>query len=250
MTRQLSLLDAPAVASVAPAMESPARPTGIPARKPVGTMTWEFRRRVLKFIARCGARGATDQEIARALELSIDTARIRRTALVEMGLIVDAGACRPGLSGQRSNVWVVASHFARNIEPSAVAHVQGDTAAPAAPGLALERSDDRSHHAPFACRSDPRGEAAAEIAPHVGRLEGQVYDFIVGQGRRGATDQEAAEQLRIQLDTVRARRVGLRDRGLIVDSGRRRPTRSGRPATVWIGAGKRACCTSGTSTGV
>jgi len=50
----------------------------------------------------------------------------------------------------------------------------------------------------------------------------------------GLTDEEIADVTRLRESTSRARRVELREAGLIVDSGRRRETRSGRRAIVWV----------------
>jgi len=84
---------------------------------------------------------------------------------------------------------------------------------------------------------DTRGAAAEAIGPHLDRLQQAVLGFIRGRGDRGATDQEVAAGLELQADTTRARRVELRDAGLVCDSGRRRPTSTGRAATVWIAVG-------------
>jgi hypothetical protein len=50
---------------------------------------------------------------------------------------------------------------------------------------------------------------------------------------KGATDEEMQTALRMNPSTQRPRRVELVEEGLIVDSGERRPTRSGRAAIVW-----------------
>jgi hypothetical protein len=60
--------------------------------------------------------------------------------------------------------------------------------------------------------------------------------FIVGQHAHGATDEEISIGLKMHADTARARRVELRDAGLVLDSGKRRNTKSRRPATVWTAA--------------
>ncbi|HUT10728.1 MAG TPA: hypothetical protein VMY42_09545 [Thermoguttaceae bacterium] len=86
--------------------------------------------------------------------------------------------------------------------------------------------------------TDTRGAAGEAIGPHLDRLQQAVLGFIRGRGDRGATDQELAAGLELQSDTTRARRVELRDAGLVCDSGRRRPTSTGRAATVWIAAGR------------
>jgi len=62
----------------------------------------------------------------------------------------------------------------------------------------------------------------------------RVLTFLVQRGAIGATDHEIAEGLHLLLDTARARRTELRDAGLVIDSGRRRPSPSGHAATVWV----------------
>ena len=91
--------------------------------------------------------------------------------------------------------------------------------------------------APYVPSSATSAAAAVAIAPCTGRLQTMVLDFIRGRGQRGATDGEVAASLGMLSDTTRARRVELRDRGKVVDSGRRRPTASGRSATVWLAIG-------------
>jgi len=86
--------------------------------------------------------------------------------------------------------------------------------------------------------TDTRSAAADRIGPHLDRLQQAVLGFIRARGDRGATDQELAAALELQSDTARARRVELRDAALVHDSGRRRPTSTGRRATVWIAGGR------------
>ena len=57
-------------------------------------------------------------------------------------------------------------------------------------------------------------------------------------GRYGRTDHELTGELRLLSDSVRSRRVRLRDEGLVADSGRRRTTPSGCLAVVWVCAGE------------
>jgi hypothetical protein len=66
------------------------------------------------------------------------------------------------------------------------------------------------------------------------RDEKLVLDFIQLRGVTGATDEEISESLTMNMNTVRPRRVELRDQAIICDSGDQRPTKSGRMATVWI----------------
>ena len=50
----------------------------------------------------------------------------------------------------------------------------------------------------------------------------------------GFTDDELEVRLALLHQTASARRRALVQKGLIVDSGETRPTRSGRKATVWV----------------
>ena len=76
--------------------------------------------------------------------------------------------------------------------------------------------------------------AATAIGAKAPNLRQAVLDFIRSRREYRATDHEVAQALDLLTDTSRARRVELRDLGMIVDSGRTRPTPSGRAATVWI----------------
>lgn len=53
-------------------------------------------------------------------------------------------------------------------------------------------------------------------------------------GEHGATDEEMQQALGIDPNTQRPRRVELHEGGMIADSNKRRPTRSGRGAVVWV----------------
>ena len=78
--------------------------------------------------------------------------------------------------------------------------------------------------------------AAESIRPEAGTLSAAVFAFIVGAGKRGATDGEIQRALHLAGDTERPRRRALQQRGLIIDSGHRRKTPSGREAVVWTAA--------------
>ena len=88
-------------------------------------------------------------------------------------------------------------------------------------------------HAP----ADTRREAYLRILPQMGRMGRTVLQYVLAQREKGATDEEIAEATKLRESTARARRVELRDLGVIVDSGQRRKTRSRRLAIVW-----RASC--------
>ena len=87
---------------------------------------------------------------------------------------------------------------------------------------------------PFARKSETSRAAAQAITPGVRAMAAQVLEHITRCGTAGATDQEIAAAIDMLSDTARARRVGLRDAGLVIDSGQRRASPNGRPSTVWI----------------
>lgn len=79
--------------------------------------------------------------------------------------------------------------------------------------------------------------AADRIAGHARTLRARVLAFIMQQGAHGATDDEAEAVLGIKPQTYTPRRGELVALELVVDSGRRRPTSSGRSAVVWVARG-------------
>jgi hypothetical protein len=60
-----------------------------------------------------------------------------------------------------------------------------------------------------------------------------IYEWLVRRNTFGGTDEEIQIALHLDAGTARARRVELVRMKLIVDSGTKRKTRSGRPARVW-----------------
>jgi hypothetical protein len=91
---------------------------------------------------------------------------------------------------------------------------------------------------------DTSHEAARRIAGGAQDLRSKVLDHIRGEPD-GATDEEIQEALGMNPSTERPRRTELMQRrpqdspkcmrlGLIRDSGRRRKTRSGCPAIIWM----------------
>ena len=86
---------------------------------------------------------------------------------------------------------------------------------------------------PFPHGSETARLAAEAIAPHAPILRDRVLAFIASRGPDGAIDEEVALGLRIRESTARARRVELRDLGIVINSGQVRPTTSGRLAVVW-----------------
>lgn len=60
-----------------------------------------------------------------------------------------------------------------------------------------------------------------------------IYEWLVRRNTFGGTDEEIQIALHLDAGTARARRVELVRMKLIMDSGTKRKTRSGRPARVW-----------------
>lgn len=79
--------------------------------------------------------------------------------------------------------------------------------------------------------SDTSRDAAHSIRREMPRLEALVLSHL--SGCSGATAQEIEVATGLAGNTVRPRLVGLRERGLVEDSGERRVTTSGRRAVVW-----------------
>ena len=68
------------------------------------------------------------------------------------------------------------------------------------------------------------------------RVETKIRVHSGGRFPYGLTDDEIEQTLDMRHQTVSARRRELVLLGKVVDSGRTRPTRSGRQATVWVTA--------------
>lgn len=81
---------------------------------------------------------------------------------------------------------------------------------------------------------DTRRQAHQDSKIHAGGQRQSILRFIRRRGRLGSTDAEAAAATGLIIDSARARRVELRDAGLVIDSGNRRPSPSGRQSTVWV----------------
>ena len=82
--------------------------------------------------------------------------------------------------------------------------------------------------------------AAHAIKPKSSTLRSTILEFVRGHGSRGATAFEVQESLNLSGDTVRPRMWELRGMGLgdrpvlLEDSGRTRPSPSGRQAVVYV----------------
>jgi predicted ArsR family transcriptional regulator len=85
---------------------------------------------------------------------------------------------------------------------------------------------------PYVRGSDTSRDAAESMRPHVSELEREILEFVRSDG--GATCDEVEDCMGIAHQTASARLKGLADKGLIKDSGARRPTRSGRAARVYV----------------
>ena len=79
---------------------------------------------VLRFVAECGDRGATDEQIRKALKLRGDTSRARRCELRDVGLIVDSQRTRPTSSGRSAIIWRLADEL---VTAAALESDQADT---------------------------------------------------------------------------------------------------------------------------
>ena len=79
-------------------------------------------------------------------------------------------------------------------------------------------------------------EAARKALPNRGTLQREYYEMLLFMESHGATDHEAAEDLNKPLSSICARRNELmaRESPLVRDSGRRRPTKYGGSAIVWV----------------
>lgn len=88
--------------------------------------------------------------------------------------------------------------------------------------------------APPAVRlSDTSGSAAEQNKPVARSLRETVLQWFIKQGPQGGTDEECQLALGLKCQTQTPRRVELCRLGLLVDSGERRMTTSGRKAVVW-----------------
>lgn len=90
--------------------------------------------------------------------------------------------------------------------------------------------------APYVKGSDTSKAAAESIEGDLARLESIVLQEIARRGDNGATDDEIEKATELAHQTASARRRGLVQKGLVVATRKRRATRSGRKATVWVTA--------------
>lgn len=91
---------------------------------------------------------------------------------------------------------------------------------------------------PFQAHSETSRQAAIAIEPNSEALLWQVSRYIRSCGDDGCTDEEGYTALDMNPSTYRPRRIDLYDMGRVKDSGRRRRTKAGRQAVVWVSTEK------------
>ena len=75
--------------------------------------------------------------------------------------------------------------------------------------------------------------AANDLAPKLGRLQRIARDAIRSAGEVGLTADELAARLELERWSIQPRTTELARKGLIRDSGQRRPNATGKNAIVW-----------------
>lgn len=75
--------------------------------------------------------------------------------------------------------------------------------------------------------------AAFKALPKVGSMRRKVYEYILVQGLRGATDQEMERALHIDGNTIRPTRGSLVKDGFIIDTGTTRKNEHNNDCIVW-----------------
>ena len=75
--------------------------------------------------------------------------------------------------------------------------------------------------------------AAMNVLPRTGSLRRKIYEYILAQGLRGATDQEIESTLKIDGNTVRPTRISLWKDGYIIDTGTTRKNNNHNDCIVW-----------------
>ena len=78
--------------------------------------------------------------------------------------------------------------------------------------------------------------AADDLAPKLGRLQRMAETTIRSAGAHGLTADELSARLEMDRWSIQPRTSELRRKGLIRDSGQRRPNGSGKLAIVWTAA--------------
>lgn len=101
MPKQLDLFDAPKT----PNPPHNGTPTSQAAAEAIKPNAGTLRAMVLEYLESCGERGATDEEMQRALQLPGNTQRPRRQELEKMGLIRATERTRLTTSNRQAVVW-------------------------------------------------------------------------------------------------------------------------------------------------
>lgn len=90
---------------------------------------------------------------------------------------------------------------------------------------------------PFVSGSDTSAAAAASITPSAAQaMRDTILASVTASASVGLTCDEVEELHNMRHQTASARIKELKDEGLLLDSGRRRDTRSGRKAAVLVAA--------------
>lgn len=76
--------------------------------------------------------------------------------------------------------------------------------------------------------------ASIALAPRLGRLQRLAEAAIREAGADGLTTDELAAWLEMDRWSIQPRTSELRRKGLVRDSGRRRPSATGKSAIVWV----------------
>ena len=76
--------------------------------------------------------------------------------------------------------------------------------------------------------------AANALAPKLGRLQRMAEHAICKAGDNGLTADELAARLGMDRWSIQPRTTELKRKGLIRDSGMRRPNATGKQAIVWV----------------
>jgi hypothetical protein len=77
-------------------------------------------------------------------------------------------------------------------------------------------------------------DAMMKALPKRESRRGRVYQYLVDQQERGATDQEMQKALNMSGDTLRPTRLSLLKDYLITDSGQTRQNENGNDCIVWV----------------
>lgn len=200
---------------------------------------------VLRVLLRVGDDGATDDEIADAVDSSKrDPLRSRRRELVYGGLVERSGKKRPGVGGKPATVWraVAPEREVIVIEEVSLSHREKIAAREQLVGTIRQTYTPTTVPAELGklarwllykiATIEDSGQAtdrrAGELIDNVlalGRAESFVLRFLLEAD--GATDKEIAHGIHKSTSAVQARRVGLVHAGLVEANGKRKGS------TVW-----------------